>query len=166
MSIPRLFFGAEASGAVLAAGVGETDAGAVFTCRARSRHATPAGAHGQCLFTAATLTLNHRRAAEGVEVAQVVAVTLRALVDDVEVCATTFNVSQAPDDAENPPERVRPQYRVPLSVPFMLNGVEAMRQPPRGSLFQIVVEWPGGGVGVDSAAIHYSVLRDNRAPAG
>lgn len=163
MSIPGLFFGQSEAGGVLAVGSGYQDAGSSYTARAKSNPVLPGGPEGEAIFPAVYLACTHRIEPAEDEAYDEVEVTVKAVVDDVEAATAQFTIRMRQiEDPSDPPKRVRRTYELGFSIPYIVGGVEWGRFPPRGTAFQLLVEWPGSDVSVDGGRVEHEVVTEIR----
>lgn len=163
MSIPGLFYGQAHAGGLLAVGSGYTDAGVAYIARAKSNPVLPGGPEGEAIFSAVYLACTHRIEPVGMEAYDEVEVTVKAVVDEAEVATAQFTIRMRQvTDPATPPPRVRRTYELGFSVPHIVGGVEWGRFPPRGTNFQLLVEWPGSDVSVDGGRVEHEVVSEIR----
>lgn len=159
MSVPALFFGRADTGGVLSVGSGYTDAGSAYVARAKSHAVLPAGPEQEAIFSAVFLSCTHRTEPVGDEAYDEVTVTVTAVVDEVEAAAEQMTIRmRAVTDPNDPPPAVRRTYLLGFSVPYLVDGVEWGRFPPRGIVFHLLVEWPGSDVRVDGGRVELEVV--------
>jgi hypothetical protein len=163
MSIPVLFLGQAEDDGVLACGESYADAGEVYAARIRSNPAASDDTEER-IWPAAILTLSHRvPLAVGTPGADTVLMTVRAIVDDVEVAEETFTLTLTPiSDPDDPPARVRRTYEVPFFIPRLRSAVEVGKTVPAGTNFQLELEWPGSDVAVDAARVEWETTGETR----
>lgn len=123
----RWFLGTgDATGRLLEGGVGNDDAGTPFDARAQTRPLAPAGPGGECMFVNLYLVVERANA-------QNFTLELVPIVDDEEL--DTYELVL--EGVAQPVEEV---HEIPLSVPYLVDGLEVARNAPRGAWFSVRVQ--------------------------
>ncbi len=134
MAKPRLFFGTrEAAARLLEAGPGETDAGTAYTMRAKTNKVAPNGVAGQAMFHNAYLTIIHFAP---------VTFRVETLIDGVSKLIREVALSDGTDPLGGPyteANRLVEEIQVNLSLPYVVGGVERLRQPLRGTWIEQII---------------------------
>lgn len=127
MQIPVLVVGHAAIPAVLKHGDTYRDDGELYDLVGRSDPFMPAGLGGEVAFYTIYVTTTH------FEAATTLRVTPR--IDGVPLASTTIVLNTAPTDEGE--QRV---HEIGLSKPYVVGGLEMLRNAPRGSWIDVTVE--------------------------
>lgn len=134
MAKPRLFFGTrEAAARLLEAGPGETDAGDGYTMSAKTNKVAPNGVAGEAMFHNAYLTIIHFAP---------VTFRVETLIDGVSKLTREIALGTGLDPALGPfteANRLVEELQVSLAVPYLVGGVERLRQPLRGTWIEQII---------------------------
>lgn len=146
--VVRTFFGTRSDGRLLLADAGYSDDGVSYPVLARTNPVAPGGPGGEVLFTSVYLVVTHTDA---------LTLKVTPLVDGYPAEPFTLQFVQSP-------VQIREDREVPVSVPYLVEGVEMARFAPRGAWFQIQVETVGAPVDftIEAADLEYEVLRESR----
>lgn len=127
MSAPALFLGLRFAGGLLEAHTGNTDDAAPFQLLMRSNRLAPRGLVETASFVAIHVTVLHT---------ETQTVTVRLIVDDNRIVERTAVLPSQAEPAQY-------KFRVNLSEPVIVAGVERLRLHPRGTWAQVEIESDG-----------------------
>lgn len=153
MITPRLFVGGGGTPRLARVGEGVTDAGVAYALLAETNKVAPAGPSGEAIFTAYRLAL----------IRYDTAVTLHVVVTvDAQV------IGQYPIVlAAGPSGGTLETHEIILSVPYIRDGVERFRTPPRGRWVNVKVYTdptgdglPPGAIALLGGELEYEVVRE------
>lgn len=165
MSKPVLFYGQSNVGRIYASDVARMDADQQYESLLLSQPVAPGGPHGEAIYTAIYLTLNHRVEAAAGNPGEVLTLTASLVVDEVETETKTLSITVVPLNRANPPARVRRVYELGFSVPIMRDAIEISRQAVRGVFSQVRLRWPANDIQVIGAHVEHEVVTESRVPA-
>lgn len=157
---PRLFFGTRAGAALLEAGVGLDDNGEVFSVRARTNRVAPLGSTGECIFTRLFFTVVHHSP---------VSFQLTPIIDGRAYATqeVTLDGTAPPDGPFTEDTRLVDEVEIGLSEPYLVGGVERLRQSPRGTWIEVQLTADDETyLRVDHMEVEYARVRARARPQG